>query len=146
VPQENVELVRQLPPFVGDFDMAAAIRDADSVAKWVEALAPLFHEDLEMVFPGLLGGGETHVGIDGFVAAWSNWVSAWATYRVIPAEVIDCGDRVVVCYEVLAGPKGSTGQVKLNGADVFTVRDGRIARREAYGNRKKALKALGLEE
>jgi ketosteroid isomerase-like protein len=142
--RENVKLVRQL--FAGESDMAAAMRDADSLAKWGEALAPLFHEDFEMVFPGLIGDGQTHVGIDGFVAAWSNWLSAWATYRVIPAEVIDCGDQVVACYEVLAGPKGSAGQVKLNGADVLTVRGGRIARWEAYGSRKKALKAVGLEE
>ena len=141
-----MELVRQLPLFAGDFDMAAAIRDADSVAKWVEALAPLFHEDGESVFPGLIGGGATHVGADGLVAAWSNWLAAWATYRITLVEAIDCGDQVVVCYEVLARPKGSTREVKLNGADVWTVRDGRIARWEAYGSRKKALKAVGVEE
>jgi ketosteroid isomerase-like protein len=145
VSQQNVELVTGLPGFAADFDMAV-MRDADSVAKWAEALAPLFHEDFEMVFPGLIGGGETRTGVDGLVAAWSNWLAAWATYRVTLVEAIDCGDQVVVCYKVLARPKGSTGEVKLNGADVWTVRDGRIARWEAYGSRTRALKAVGREE
>jgi ketosteroid isomerase-like protein len=144
VSQENVERVIGLPFFAGDFDMAV-MRDADSLPKGVEALAPLFHEDFESVFPGLIGGGETRTGVDGLVAAWSNWLAPWATYRVTLVEAIDCGDQVVVCYEVLARPKGSTGEVKLNGADVWTVRDGRIARWEAYGSRKQALKAVGLE-
>ena len=143
--EENVELVIGLPFFAGNFDMAV-MRDADSWAKWVEALAPLFHEDGESVFPGLIGGGATHVGADGLVAAWSNWLAAWATYRITLVEAIDCGDQVVVCYEVLARPKGGTREVKLNGADVWTVRDGRIARWEAYGSRKRALKAVGREE
>jgi len=106
----------------------------------------LFHEDFESIFTSLIGGGETHTGVDGFVAAWSNWLAAWAAYRMTPAEAIDCGDQVVVCYEVLARPKGSTGEVKLNGADVWTVRDGKIARWEAYPSRRAALKAVGLEE
>jgi ketosteroid isomerase-like protein len=146
VSQENVELVTGLPGFAGDFDMAAIMRDADSLAKWAEARAPFFHEDFEMVFTGLIGGGETHAGMDGAVAAWTNWLAPWATYRVTLAEAIDCGDQVVVCYEVLACPRGSTREVKLNGADVLTVRDGRIARWEAYGSRKQALKAVGLGE
>ena len=143
---ENVELVMGLPGFARDFDLAAALRDADSRAKWVESRAPFFHKDCEMVFTGLIGGGETHTGVDGAVAAWSNWLAAWATYRVTLVEAIDCGDQVVVCYEVLARPKGSTGEVKLNGADVWTVRDGKIARWEAYPSRRAALKAVGLEE
>ena len=106
----------------------------------------MFHEDFESIFTSLIGGGETHTGVDGFVAAWSNWLAAWAAYRMTPAEAIDCGDQVVVCYEVLARPKGSTGEVKLNGADVWTVRDGKIARWEAYPSRRAALKAVGLEE
>ena len=141
-----MELVIGLPFFGADLDTAEVMRDADSVAKWAEALAPLFHEDFESVFPGLIGGGETGTGTDGFVAAWSNWLAAWATYRITPVEAIDCGDQVVVCYEVLARPKGSTREVKLNGADVWTVRDGRIARWEAYGSRKRALKAVRREE
>jgi ketosteroid isomerase-like protein len=141
-PEKDVYRGSEIPAV----DVAAVMRDADSLATWVEAHAPLFHEDFESVFRGLIGGGETHTGIDGAVAAWSNWLAAWTTYRITPSEAIDCGDQVVVCYEVLACPKGSTGEVKLNGADVWTVRDGKIARWEAYPSRRAALKAVGLSE
>ena len=41
---------------------------------------------------------------------------------------------------------GSTREVKLSGADVWTVREGKIARIEFFSHRSEALKAVGLEE
>jgi ketosteroid isomerase-like protein len=138
-----VDLVLGLQPDP-DVDVAQVLRDDEARAAWVEAHAPFIHPDCEVAFPDLLGGGETHTGMDGWVEAWSSWLAALDTYRITLAEAIDCGDQVVTCYEVLARPKGSTGEVKLNGADVWTVGDGRIARWEAYGSRKRALKVMGL--
>ena len=144
--QENVELVVGLPFYAGDVDAVPVVRDPELYAAWVEAVTPLFHEDVESAFPGLLGGGETHTGIEGFATAWVNWLSAWASYRISLTESIDCDNQIVTCYDVLAVPTGSSGEVKLSGADVWTVRDGKIARWEGYGSRAKALKAVGLEE
>jgi ketosteroid isomerase-like protein len=106
----------------------------------------LYHPDCEFAFPGLLGGGKTYTGLEGGRAAWVDWLTPWESYRIELEQGLDCGDRVVTFYDVFASPAGSTREVKLSGADVWTVRDGKIARWEAYPNRRAALKAVGLEE
>jgi ketosteroid isomerase-like protein len=106
----------------------------------------LIHEDFEGVFTNLLGGGETFKGLDGMRTAWLDWLTPWESYRIELEQGLDCGDRVVTFYDVFASPAGSTREVKLSGADVWTVRDGKIARWEAYPSRRAALKAVGLEE
>jgi len=57
---------------------------------------------------------------------------------------LDWGDRVVTFYDAFASPVGSTREVKLSGADVWTVREGKIARIEFFSHRSEALKAVGL--
>ncbi len=143
--QENVELVSGLPFYAGTVDLAQ-LRDADSFARWFEVVAPLCHEDFESVFPHMIGDGTTHTGMDGFAAVWFDWLAAWATYRIKLIEATDCGDQVLVYYEILARAKGSDAELKVDGGDVWTIRDGRLARWEGYGNRKHALRAVGLEE
>ena len=103
------------------------------------------HPDCEFAFPGLLGGGKTYTGLEGGRAAWVNWLTAWTSYRVEVSEAIDCGERVLVLYDAFAVPQRSTAEVKLSGADVWTVRDGKIARWEGYGSHAKGRKVVGLE-
>jgi ketosteroid isomerase-like protein len=41
--------------------------------------------------------------------------------------------------------EGSTQEIKIDGASVWSFRDGRIARFEAYADRSDAREAIGLE-
>jgi ketosteroid isomerase-like protein len=145
VSKENVELVLGLPTLEPGVDAAQVLRDADLWAQWAQAVAPFIHEDFEGAFTNLLGGGETFKGLDEMRAAWLDWLTPWESYRIELEQGLDCGDRVVTFYDVFASPAGSTREVKLSGADVWTVRDGKIARWEAYPSRRAALKAVGLE-
>ena len=142
--RENVELVLGLPVF--GLDAAQVSRDADLWAQFAQAVAPFIHEDAEVAFVNPVGGGETFKGLDGLRTAWVDWLAPWESYRAELEQGLDCGDRVVTFYEVFASPAGSTREVKLSGADVWTVRDGKIARWEAYPSRREALKAVGLSE
>ena len=112
----------------------------------VQADAPFFHEDFEGAFTNLLGGSETFKGLDGMGTAWLDWLTPWQSYRIELEQGLDCGDRVVTFYDVFASPAGSTREVKLSGADVWTVHDGKIARWEAYPSRRAALKAVAIED
>jgi ketosteroid isomerase-like protein len=109
-------------------------------------LAPLFHEDFEGAFPNLLGGGETFKGLDEMRTASLNWLTPRESYRIEFERGLDCGDRVVTFYDAFASPAGSSREGKLSGADVWSVRGGKIARWDAYPSRRAALKAVGLEE
>jgi ketosteroid isomerase-like protein len=142
--QANVDLVLGLQPDPG-VDVAQVFRDDETYAARVETHGRLYHPDCEFAFPGLLGGGKTYTGLEGGRTAWVDWLTAWRSYRVEISEVIDCGERVLVLYHAFAVPQGSTAEVKFGGADVWTVRDGKIARWEGYGSHAKGRKVVGLE-
>jgi ketosteroid isomerase-like protein len=146
VSQENVEIVLALPHFRPGVDVVQLTRDADLSVEIARSAAPWFHEDFECVFPDLLGGGKTYTGFQGMRTAWLDWLAPWSSYRIEIQEGLDCGDRVLTFYDVFATPTGATGEVKLSGADVWTLRDGKITRWEGYPSRRAALKAAGLAE
>ena len=143
--QQNVDLILGLPTFRAGVDFVPLTHDPDRAAKLEDEVAPLVAEDFECVFPNLLGGTKTYVGIDGMRAAWVDWLTPWTSYRVELERALDCGDRVVTFYDVFAAPRGTTHEVKLSGADVWTLRDGKITRWEGFPNRNAALRAVGLE-
>ncbi|HTY98148.1 MAG TPA: nuclear transport factor 2 family protein [Solirubrobacteraceae bacterium] len=144
--QENVDLILGLPIFGPGVDFVPLTRDDDQSAKLAGEVASLLHVDFESVFPNLLGGTETYVGLEGMRTAWLDWLAPWTSYRIEMERAIDCGDRVVTFYDVFATPRRATHEVKLSGADVWTFRDGKISRWEGFPSRRAALKSVGLEE
>jgi ketosteroid isomerase-like protein len=60
-------------------------------------------------------------------------------------EAIDAGDRVLVIANDWARREGSAQEIKIDGASVWSFRDARIARFEAYAERSEAQEAIGLE-
>jgi ketosteroid isomerase-like protein len=126
-------------------DFAQVLRDDKAWAAAVKCFSPLFHPDLETVAPGVPGTEKTYTGFDGFRAAWLAWVAPWASYRTETKEAFDAGDRVLLILEDFARPEGSTQEVKIYGSAVWSFRDGKIARFEAYAERSEAREAIGLE-
>ena len=140
--QENVELVMALQRAPDD-DFVQLIRDDERWAKLVEAVAPFVHAEAETARPGL-PGGKTYIGLDGFRESWLDWLAPYAEYRTEVEEAIDCGERVLLLQSSSGRLAGSTKEVKLAPAVVYTVRDGKIARFEPYADRAQALEAVGL--
>jgi ketosteroid isomerase-like protein len=140
--QESVELVMGLQRAPDD-DFAQLIRDDEMWAQLAEAVAPFVHAEAETVRPGL-PGGRTYTGLDGFRESWLDWLAPYAEYRTEVEEAIDCGERVLLLQSSSGRLEGSTKEVKLAPAVVYTVRDGKIARFEPYADRAQALEAVGL--
>jgi ketosteroid isomerase-like protein len=140
--QENVEMVKALLPPSGT-DILPLIRDEEAFARLREALSPFLADDFQgaTVFPGLT---RTFAGLEGFREAWLDWLEPWATYRSIIEELIDAGDRVVNLVRDYGRRKGMDEEVELVGAAIWTIRDGKVARYDAYVDRADALKAAGL--
>lgn len=141
--QANVELVLAFrdPP---DVDLVRVLRDDDLWAAKTVLLASLFHPDFEYVVAGLPGGEEIATGIDGVRAGFLDWMTPWATYRSEVEEAIDLGDRVLLLVRNFGRLKGSTEEVTITSANIWTVRDSKIARAEFFTTRDDALKAAGL--
>jgi ketosteroid isomerase-like protein len=144
VSDENVEIVLELEPDP-EVDWVNLCSDDHMWAARTEATAPFFHPDFESVFPAV-PGGRTYIGPDGFRACLLDWLAPWATYRAEREEIIDGGDRVLTLRRAFGGLEGSAEEVTLTSANVYTFRDGKLARIESYADRAQALKAWGLSE
>jgi ketosteroid isomerase-like protein len=140
----NVELVLAFrdPP---DVNLVPLLRDDDLWAAKSELVASLLHPDFEYVVSGLPGGERIATGIDGMRAGFLDWMTPWASYRSEVEEAIDLGDRVLLLVHNFGRLEGSTAEVKISSANIWTVRDGKIARAEFFTTLDDALKAAGLE-
>ena len=133
--QENVEIVEAL------------------FAAWnngtLENVLPFVAEDIEWVEvegrPDLEGGdfrGQGRV-----LSALESLFDTWEHYRLEPASVRAVGgDRVVAVVREVARGRASGASVDSRWGYVMAVRDGKLARVEAYRNPDEALEAVGLRE
>ena len=139
----NVELVTSLQPGPRA-DLVELFRDDSSWNAVAHALEPLIDERLESGFVGV-GPESRGIGIDGFRQVWLEWLASWESYRTEIARVIDCGADVLVLVDDYGCKPGMETEVRLRGAAVWTVRDGRVARAYFYADRAAALREVGLD-
>ena len=142
--QENVELVRGLFE-APDVDYASLYRDDSRWAGQAGALAPFVHEEFECVMYAL-GNEKRYAGLDGLRAFMLDWMAPWATYRIETEKAIDLGQQVLLLNRDRGLREGSTQEVEGRIAAVFTIRDAKLARIDAYTTRADALEAVGLSE
>ena len=147
MPQENIDVVRQIPWGV---DMAPVFSDPELLDATRRGFEPIIHPEFEMVADptgaelGDFGPG-SGVGIDGFIKFWREWLSAWESWVVPQPDFIDVDeDRVLVLGEIRARSKTHQVEMSLNGGNLITVRDGLLVRMELFMDRGRALEAAGL--
>jgi SnoaL-like domain len=132
-----------LPP---DSNAAALMRDDALASALVKAVTPLLHPTCELGGT-LLQSGVTYTGPQGLREWALEWYAPYVSYRVVQGKAVDLGgDRVLVPYNCFGRIEGSTAEIEIVHAGVFTFRDGKIARAEIYLNRAEALKAVEPEE
>ncbi len=131
--QENVEIV------VGYFE-------AVDLAASIDALA----EDVTFVFHGEtrhLAGAETVSGKSAAVAWLADWFSRFhPDYRFEVEEALDWDDHVLVVTTNRGKGRASGVPISRQTAQLMTVRDGKIVRRDFFASRAEALDAAGLAE
>ena len=92
------------------------------------------------------GSEKRYVGLDGLRAFMLDWTAPWVTSRIETEKTIDLGERVLVLNHDRGCREGSTREIRGRVAAVWTIRDGKIARLDAYTTRADALEAVGLSE
>ena len=147
--EQSLALVRGLyegsPP-----DWVAAFADDEFMTGWESVLETVLDPDFELrwIVDGThVGVSEldgTYRGIEGFKLAYGNWLQTWETYRVELDELIDMGEQVVALSQW--GGRTKTGGVELlqAGADLWTLRGGRVSNLDSYMDRDRALAVTGL--
>jgi ketosteroid isomerase-like protein len=105
------------------------------------AFAPIdedfeFHEDPQYPETGVYRGRKAFRGY------FERFREEWDDYHVNAEEVRDSGDKVLVFTHQTARGKASGVQIDLRIAHLWTIRDGKAVRMQAYFDREEALKAL----
>jgi uncharacterized protein len=128
--RENVEVVRRLNErLLGTGELA-----------W-----DLMHEDIEVHDHDTPDQGD-YYGHSG-VARWlEEWGAAWADWTYEPERYIDAGDIVVLFIRMKTEGRGSGVKLDRQDAQVYTLREGKIARLDHYNDRAEALETVGLRE
>jgi ketosteroid isomerase-like protein len=106
----------------------------------LDALQELY--DPDVLFETLLLG--THHGNEAIRLIYEENQKTMAGYDVVPAELIDAGDKVVAVAQTVGA--GSTSRIALDDqfAFVFTFKGNRVVREQAFRNKEEALEAAGL--
>jgi ketosteroid isomerase-like protein len=131
-PKESVDLLRR---FYESFNQ----RDLDAVLELCTNDVEVYKdpEVVEMVAAATPRGQER-------VAQYlRGWLESWTAYHVRPEEFVQSGDDVAALVHLRARGKGSQFDIEEEMADVFALRDGRIARLRLYVRRGEALDSLG---
>jgi ketosteroid isomerase-like protein len=127
---------------VGQAYAAANRRDFDLVligwdpGSQYRPSADLMPPDVEPVFHG-------H---DGMRQLWRYWLDAFEDIRWDPEEILDLGDRVLVTAQQRGHGSGSGVAVSEPVFQLFTFRQGLVARQEDFLDRSKALEAARPRE
>src|SRR5215211_7522780 len=130
--QENVALLRRTFEYVGR--TGAVLR---------EAVQPDFVWDVTTFRRAIMPG--TFVGVDETNEWLAEWLEGFENWSFDIEEVFDAGDQVITIARQRGKAKHDGPEVVRLG-QVWTFRDGLIARMEMYADRNEALEAAGLSE
>ena len=110
----------------------------------LDALTEVY--DADVVFETLLLG--TRHGNEAIRLIYEENQKTLSGYEIEPVELIDAGDQVVAVAQVKG--VGPASQIAMEDRDqfafLFTIKNGRVVREQAFRNRDEALKAAGLRE
>jgi hypothetical protein len=148
VSSENVELAKQIAARMALDDFVAALKDEERFKSAASELQPLAHPEfeIEMVGPEYSPQRLAFRGVDGYVAAWREWLAPYESYRAELEDYVDAGDKVVLLVRQIARAQGGTTPIETESAVVFSFREDKLARLELHIQRETAMKAAGLAE
>jgi ketosteroid isomerase-like protein len=131
--EENVQLLR---------------RGFEHVERTTEFPSEVAHPEFVWDTTTFRGGMQPAVciGVDETNEWLADWVDGFEDWSLDVSEVFDGGDKVVTVLRQRASAKHGGPQVEMVFAQVWTFRDGLVARMEMYADRAEALEAAGLRE
>jgi ketosteroid isomerase-like protein len=127
--QGDAAIVRRAYEALNDGDMEAALAPLDERAEWHEI--------------SLLPEAGAYVGRDAIVSLLATFLESWEEVRQDIEDTVVAGDRVGLFIHLRARGRGSGVEVDRRYAHVWTMRDGRGVRVDAYDEPGAAREALG---
>jgi len=137
--QENVELVRRA---YESFNRWAARPESDP---FVDAEG-LLHPEVEFYTYASSPEAGVYRGRDAVIAYNQRLFEQFESVRIELDELLSAADRVMVISRQHAVPRTSEGEIVVQVVEVWTIRDGLLAKRQSFSTRTEALEAAGLPE
>jgi uncharacterized protein len=128
VARENVETLRNAYDALNRGELESALGVLEPGAEWCE------HSDLPEA--------DFYRGRDAIRSFLVGYLDSWEEFHQETEELIDGGDRVAVLLHLVAKGKGSGIEVEARYAHLWTMREGKGARVDAYADRASAIEAL----
>ena len=135
---ENVALVRRIFELFNALDTDREKRRASSTLR---ELIDLFAEDVEFVQVGGVPDAGGYGGRRSLDRVWDEWLSIWREHRTTLQTVREDGDRVLALSHERFLPREGM-ELENDGGAIFTVRDGRVVRFEAFTDQAAAIDAF----
>jgi len=104
----------------------------------------LFHPEIEWHNDPEWPGGGVHHGAEAIRRDLARQREAWGEARYEPVEIIRMDDKILVLVDVRVTGKASGAPVSVEGAHIFTLREGMVATVQAFTDRDRAFAAAGL--
>ena len=123
--QENVEIVRRAYAALADRDWDALFRDAHPEFALVTKLQGSFR-----------GPEDARRFIEDQISAFRTWTAE-------PEEFLEGSDQVVTFVRSRAQPTGSSAEIEIKIAHVWTLRDGKVLTIETFPKRERPSKRPG---
>jgi len=129
--QENVEIAR---------------RAIAAYGRTGEPLENLFHPEIEVWESPELPGELAGKGLGNLVRVNETLLDAFEEWSIEHERSFDLGERILVFVRFRVKGKGSGVKVDAPLAYLLTLRDGKVIEWGLFGDRSKALEAVGLSE
>jgi ketosteroid isomerase-like protein len=129
--RENVELVRGMYEAFLANDFQTALSSYDPDVEWDGTNLP---------------DGRVGRGLDAIIDHITRWADMWESWNVEVERVIDAGGDHVVVFIRETGRSISGLDMDERHGELYTVRDGKIVRRQGFSDPDEALEAVGLRE
>ena len=130
--QENVEIVRRMWEAFLANDFQTALSSYDPDVEWDGTNLP---------------DGQVGRGLDAIMDHITQWSDIWGeSWHVEVERVIDAGGDHIVVFIRETGRSSSGLDMDERHGELYTVRDGRIVRRQGFSDANEALEAVGLSE
>ena len=130
--QENVEIIRKAYEAFARGDGGAILN--------------ILHPEVEIHDHDAPDRPSPYHGHEGWVRFVGEELEVWDDLRFEPEDLIESGDQAVVLIRQTARGKGSGVPIEGRDFHVWTFRDGKVVRLDAYADKAEALEAVGLQE
>jgi ketosteroid isomerase-like protein len=134
--QENVERLSEMFAIFNDQGVEAA----------TSALGHLLDEEFVIEEAAPVPDRERYAGREAFIANLIKLEESFVELRLVPLEIVDLDDKLVVVVSMAGKGRASGAPVEMTFAQLWSLRDGKAVSLRDFATKTEALEAAGLSE